>query len=112
MNNGRWGVADKWINRLLLLIGVIYFAWHVASKDDIKTLREELLKDNKQLREDYKELREDNKQLREDTNQLREDMNRQFRELSARMDGFRNEFQAKIRRVENDHKDHLAKHNE
>ena len=105
MNNGRWGVADKWINRLFLLVGVIYFAWHVASKDDIKTLREELLKDNRQLREDYKELREDNKQLRED-------MNRQFRELSARMDGFRNELKADIRRVENDHKDHLAKHNE
>ena len=98
MNNGRWGVADKWINRLFLLIGVIYFAWHVASKEDIKTLREELLKDNKQLREDNK--------------QLREDMNRQFHELSARMDGFRNELQADIRRVENDHKDHLAKHNE
>ena len=105
MTNGRWDVADKWINRILLLIGVIYFAWHVASKDDIKTLREELLKDNKQLREDYKQIREDSKQLRED-------MNRQFHELSARMDKSRNELQADIQRIEDDYKDHLAKHNE
>ena len=78
MTNGRWDVADKWINRILLLIGVIYFAWHVASKEDIKTLREELLEDNKQLRED---------------------MNRQFHELSARMDKSRNELQADIQRL-------------
>ncbi len=98
MTNGRWNVVDKWINRILLLIGVIYFAWHVASKEDIKTLREELLKDNKQIREDNK--------------QLRDDMNRQFHELSARMDKSRNELQADIQRIEDDYKDHLAKHND
>ncbi len=87
MTNGRWDVADKWINRILLLIGVIYFAWHVASKEDIKALRE----DNKQLRED---------------------MNRQFHELSARIDKSRNELQADIQRIEDDYKDHLAKHND
>ena len=85
MTNGRWNAVDKWINRILLLIGIIYFAWHVASKEDIKTLREELLKDNKQIREDNK--------------QLREDMNRQFHELSARMDKSRNELQADIQRL-------------
>ena len=46
MTNGRWDIADKWINRILLLIGVIYFAWHVASKEDIKMLREDM---NRQL---------------------------------------------------------------
>ena len=61
MTNGRWDVADKWINRILLLIGVIYFAWHVASKEDIKALREDMNRQFSEIRADIKTLEQDYK---------------------------------------------------
>ena len=61
MTNGRWDIADKWINRILLLIGVIYFAWHVASKEDIKMLREDMNRQLSEIRTDIKTLEQDYK---------------------------------------------------
>ena len=61
MTNGRWDIADKWINRILLLIGVIYFAWHVASKEDIKMLREDMNRQLSEIRSDIKTLEQDYK---------------------------------------------------
>ena len=42
----------------------------------------------------------------------KDDMNRQFQEVNRRITEMRNELREDIQRLEQDYKDHLAKHNE
>ena len=63
---------------LVAVIALIYFAWHVASKDDIKELRAEM------------------NVLRSEMNVIRSEMNRGFSELRG-----------DIKELNQDYKDHL-----
>ena len=74
---------EKWLQILVAVIALIYFAWHVASKDDIKELRAEM------------------NVLRSEMNVIRSEMNRGFSELRG-----------DIKELNQDYKDHLVRHNE
>ena len=57
---------EKWLQILVAVIALIYFAWHVASKDDIKELRAELNVLRSEMNRGFSELRGDIKELNQD----------------------------------------------
>ena len=57
---------EKWLQILVAVIALIYFAWHVASKDDIKELRAEMSVLRTEMNQGFSELRTDIKQLNQD----------------------------------------------
>ena len=111
------------------IIVIVVFLWKCGTKEDIKTLREEIRahkadtdKKFEQLQADmnrqFEEVREDIKELRGELKELRgelrseiQEVRSEIRELRVEMDKKFSEVWREIRALNQNHIDHLAHHN-